>query len=244
MQMQPTPEQQPLDQALAELQATASNFARSCIRESGVRAQYIHDIGSMSREIEVAVKTGRLSAQAGATQAQELRNAILDLSRTQSSPIGRAYAMKLKIAGRTFAEVAERNAQKLFKAPFATLSEAQQAAVHVEMIRSAGRGDPRVVALAQKLGRVGRRVLLVSLAVALYEIQAADNKPREVLRQGTLAGAGIAGGALAGSGAVAAGLCAATAPVCAGIAALIGGLLFAFGADIGFGALYPSPARR
>jgi hypothetical protein len=84
---------------------------------------------------------------------------------------------------------------------------------------------------------------LVSLAVALYEIIRADDKQREVARQGALASAGLAGGWAAGGTAVAAGMCAATAPVCVGAAAVIGGLLAAYGADVGLDSLYPRSAR-
>lgn len=54
--------------------------------------------------------------------------------------------------------------------------------MYAEIVASAGRGDERVIALAKKLGRIGKRVLLISLAVASYEIYAAEDKPREVAR--------------------------------------------------------------
>lgn len=100
------------------------------------------------------------------------------------------------------------------------------------------------MALSSTLGKIGRRLFLVSLAVAAYEIYEAEDKPREVARQSVLAGAGIAGGLAGGAGAVSAGVCAATAPVCVGVTALVGGLLFAFGADLTFGTIYPRPAVR
>lgn len=187
---------------------------------------------------------GRMSARTAAEQVNALRNQILDLARLRSSPTGRAYAMRLKQQGKTLGELGEKYASRLFRKPFATLSEAEQAAVCAEVVAAGGRADPAVMALSSTLGKIGRRLFLVSLAVAVYEIYEADDKPREVARQSVLAGAGIAGGLAGGAGAVAVGVCAATAPVCVGVAALVGGLLFAFGADLTFGTIYPRPVAR
>lgn len=235
--------QQALLHALSELQATAANFAAMCIKDARVRTQYAQDIQSVSREFLDAVKIGRMPAKTAAEQVQALRNQIMDLSRLRSSPVGRAYATSLKQQGRTLAELTEKYASRLFQKPFAALTEAQQASVYAELVAAGGRADPAVMALSRTLGKIGRRLFLVSLAVAAFEIYEAEDKPREVARQGVLAGAGVAGGVVGGAAAVGAGLCAATAPVCVGVAALIGGVLFAFGADLTFGTLYPAPSR-
>lgn len=232
-----------LSTSVAELQATAYNFASACIHESRVRAQYVRDIQAMSREYLEAVGSGRLAARDAAAQVNVLRNQILDLARLRSSPVGRAFASKLKPTGRSMLELTEKYAQRIFQRGFGALTEAEQASVFAEIVASAGRGDPRVIALARSLGKAGKRILLVSLAVACYEVYAAEDRPRELARQGMLAGVGVAGGWVAGSAAVAAGVCAATAPVCVGVAAIAGGLVFAFGADMAFDSLLPKPAR-
>ena len=237
-------DRQILEQALSTLHATASNFAFTCIKDSSVRAQYMRDITATSNEYRNLIQVGKMTAQDAAEQVSSLRNNIMDLSRLRSSPIGRAYAMKLKRYGRSMAELTEKYAQRQFRKGFETLSESQKTKNYLEIVRSAGRHDPAVAALAQKLGKIGRRLFLVSLAVAVYEVYEAEDKPMEVARQGIIAGAGIVGGATVGAGAVAAGVCAATAPVCVGAAALIGGMLFAFGADLTFGTIYPQPANR
>lgn len=233
-----------MQHALAELQASASNFATSCVRDARVRAQYALDVQAVSREFTDAVRAGRLSGETAAVQVNELRNQIMDLARLRSSPTGRAYAMKLKQRGRTLTELGERYADRLFQKPFAVLSEAQKTAVYAEIVGAGGRADPIVMALSRTLGRIGRRLFLVSLAIAAYEIYEAEDKPREITRQSLLAGAGIAGGLAGGAGAVAGGVCTATAPVCVAVAALVGGLLFAFGTDLTFDTIYPRPAAR
>lgn len=233
-----------LQRALASLQASASNFAASCIRDAKVRAQYALDIQAVSREFTVEVQVGRLSAKSAAEQVNALRNQIMDLARLRSSPTGRAYAMRLKQQGKTLGELVEKYAGRLFRRSFSALSNTEQAAVYAEIVSAGGRADPAVMALSSTLGKIGRRLFLVSLAVAVYEIYESEDKPREVARQSMLAGAGIAGGLAGGAGAVAIGVCAATAPVCVGVAALVGGLLFAFGADLTFGTIYPRPVYR
>lgn len=100
------------------------------------------------------------------------------------------------------------------------------------------------MALSRKLGVVGRRLFLVALVVAVYEIHEAEDKPREVTRQGVLMGAGVVGGSVATAGAVATGVCAVTAPICLTLAALAGGVLLAYGADLTFGTIYPKISPR
>ncbi|MER0125437.1 hypothetical protein [Franconibacter daqui] len=112
------------------------------------------------------------------------------------------------------------------------------------MILSAGRDRGAVSGIAKTLGVAGRRVLFVSFAVAAYEIYQAEDKTTETLHQGAIATAGIAGGWGAGAAVVATGVCAATAPVCIGVAALIGGILASVGTDLLFGTMYVSPQGR
>lgn len=233
-----------LQKALDALQSTAQNFAASCIRDASVRMQYLRDIAAASAEFRQAVASGSMEASEAAQRVNLLRNQIMEFSRLRSSPTGRAYASSLKREGLTLGALTEKYARKFFQKPFGTLSPEKQARVYLEIVSSAGRPDPRIVELARLLGKVGQRIIFVSLAIATYEIYEAEDKPREISRQGTLAAASIAGGWGAGAGAVSIGVCAATAPVCVGAAALVGGLVSAFGADLLFGTIYPHPAGR
>lgn len=247
MSLTPSPQtkvdEQALNKALDGLQSTASYFGSTAIREAKVRFQYMRDIADAISEIKFKVKSGQLSTVEAANVAQLMRNEILDLSRLRSSSIGRAYAMSIKKGGRTMADLTEKYATDLFKKPFVALSEVQRSGVFAEIISAAGRPDLRVAALGKMAGKMGKRLLLVSLAIAVYEINDAEDKVRETARQGALAAAGIAGGSAAGAGAVAVGVCAATAPVCVSVAALIGAILFSVGADLTFGTIYPRPSK-
>ncbi|MGF6879238.1 hypothetical protein [Paraburkholderia sp. MM5477-R1] len=235
---------QPLDEALAALQGTASQFAATCIRDERVRAQYLRDIQAMSGNFQQRVRSGGLSVAEAAEQAHAMRQQILELTRMRTSPTIRAYVTNLKRTSPSLASLAEKNAQALFKRPVSALSETEQSAVWLRIVQSAGTDRTSASTLARKLGTVGRRLLLVSVAVGVYEVYKAENKPREIARQGTIAAAGAWGGWAVSTGAVATGVCTATAPVCVGAVALIGGILFAFGSDIVFGTVYQTTMRR
>ncbi|MDV5353336.1 hypothetical protein QM201_00015 [Enterobacter asburiae] len=233
-------DQRAFSAALASLQGTASNFAAHRIQDSRVREQYLRDIQKMSAEFVRAVESGKMSPREAATLASQMRNEILDLSRLRNSPVGRAYAKKLMLSGRTMADLTEHYATEMFQQPFESLSERQQATIFKEMIQSAGRDRGAVSGIAKTLSVAGKRVLFVSLAVAAYEVYQAEDKTTETMHQGAIATAGIAGGWGAGAAVVATGVCAATAPICIGVAALVGGILASVGTDLLFGTLYVS----
>ena len=192
-----------LEEALAGLQGTASQFGATCINDARARLQYARDIAAVPGELRAAIDAGRVSVGDAAAQAVALRNRIMELARRRSSPTARAYAMRLKREGRSVSELSEKYAQRLSGDTFSALSERRQASVFKEIIQASSRPDEGVMRLAKQLGRAGRRLLLVSLAVAVYDVAEADDKPREVIRQGALAGAGVIGGWTVGSAAVA-----------------------------------------
>ncbi|WP_254367230.1 hypothetical protein [Paraburkholderia sp. NMBU_R16] len=93
------------------------------------------------------------------------------------------------------------------------------------------------------LAPLGIEVTDAAQRLGMSRTSLSRDKPREVMRQGALAGAGLIGGWAAGSAAVAVGVCAATAPVCVGAIAFVGGLLATYGAEASFGSLYPRSTR-
>ncbi|WP_226375853.1 hypothetical protein [Pantoea stewartii] len=74
-----------------------------------------------------------------------------------------------------------------------------------------------------QLSRAGKRLIVLSLAISVYEIYTAENKIAETGKQIAINGAGgAAGGALAGL------VCGPGAPVCVLIGGFVGGALAAF----------------
>jgi putative peptidoglycan binding protein len=222
----------PLDRALLALESDSVAFAQRFINDAGVRANYVREAQRFSAEVRDQVARGELTAQQGAQRATDMRNALLEAARLRNSDIGRAVSEAEKATGLGFTQLLERYATRLFGRSFAQLTAAQQDHVFAEVIRAAGRPNPRFTNLSRNLGRVGKGLLIVSIAFASYEVMTSNRPGREAARQGVGIGAGL-GGSIAG-GALAGLACGPGAPICVGIGALVGGIAFAVGADVTF----------
>lgn len=228
----PIQESAVLETALDALQAQAANFAQRHIRDARVRQGYVRDTQRFAEGLRAEVAAGRMGARQAAQQAVELRNSVMEAARLSSSDLGRARAQALKATGKGLSELQEYYAQRLHKTPFARLTSSQKQGVWKEIVASSGRANPRVSAATLRLARVGRGLALAAVAIAVYNIAAAEDKGRAVAKEGVTVGAGFAG-SIAG-GAVAGLACGPGAPVCVTIGVFVGGALFAFGADAGF----------
>src|SRR4029077_8000216 len=187
-----------LADALMALDSTALIFGEKFIRDSRVRTNYLSQTTAASKEIEAYVYMGEISAEEGALRVNELRNALLDAARLDSSDIGRAAAVLQKATGKTLEQLQAKYADQLFKTEFATLNAAQRDSVFLEIVRAGGRPNPKYTKLAARLGKAGKGVLIVSFAFAFYNVATSDRPGREAVKQSTSIGAGILGGAAAG----------------------------------------------
>ena len=183
----------------------------------------------MAEELRAEASGGRISWAQAADKAQTTRNAIMEIIRSRSTPVGRAMAQQLKRQGKTLNELIARKVQQLYgaNANFSRLTVTQQNAVYAEIVASEGKSNPTVTANMRNLSRAGRGLLFISLALSVYTVANAEDKPRAIAREATITGAGIAGG-MAG-GALAGLAFGPGAPVCVTVGAFIGGALAAFG---------------
>src|SRR5262249_28776816 len=101
--------------------------------------EYVRQAQAAAREIEAEVLSGAKTAEQGAQEANEMRNALLEAGRLQSSDIGRAAAEAEKAAGLTIEQLQTRYAARLFGKQFAQLAAAEQDTVFLEIARAAGR---------------------------------------------------------------------------------------------------------
>lgn len=221
-----------LDTALLAFESQAVTFAQRFIGDARVRGNYVLEAQRWSASIRSQVANGGLTLQQGAEQAAGMRNALLDAARLQTSDLGRAVAQAEKALGKTFPELLERYASRLFGRAFSGLSAGQQDRVFAEIIRASGSPSPQFTNLTRRLDRIGRGLLIVSVAFATYSVATSDRMGREAVRQGVGIGAGV-GGSIAG-GAIAGLVCGPGAPICVGVGALVGGIAFAVGVDITF----------
>lgn len=220
------------ENAIQSLEAEIANIGTHLTLDSAARRAYSKQIKAMSDELRTQASSGRITWSQAAEQAQETRDIVMRLIRGRSTPVGRAMAEHLKSEGRTLNELIARKVQQLYgkNASFTSLSQAKQDGVYAEIVKSAGKSNPRVTATMRSLSRAGRGLIVISIALSVYTVVNAEDKlaaaGREVAVTGAGIGGGIAGGALAGLA------CGPGAPVCVTVGAFVGGALAAFGVDL------------
>jgi hypothetical protein len=221
-----------LDETLQLLRDEAVNFSQRFINDQGVRAQYVAKAEAAAAEILKDVQEGRLTPAAGAEKARQMRNGLLDASRLKTSDIGKAVAELEKATGKSMEALLATKSKDLFGREFASLAAAEQDAVLVAIVKSAGRPNARFTALANGLGKAGKGLIIVSIAFSVYKIAESERPGREAIKEGASTGVGFLG-SLAG-GAAAGLVCGPGAPICVGVGVVVGGLVFALGTDLAF----------
>jgi len=221
-----------LQGALDALRTEFTNFGQRFIQDAGVRAEYMEKAKAASDEILESVMKGDSTAGEGAQQANAMRNGLLDAGRLKSSDVGRAVAEAEKASGLTMEQLTAKYAQRLFQKEFSALGTAEQDAVFIEIIRASGRPNPAFNRVAMQLGKAGKGFIIISIAFSVYAVAESDRPGREAVKQGTGAGMGFLG-SLAG-GAAAGLACGPGAPICVGVGAFVGGLVFVIGTDFAF----------
>lgn len=214
------------------LQGEVANGGVYLTLDPHLRMQYSRMIKEMADELHTKAASGAISWQQAASEAQEIRNTMMEMIRSRSTPVGRAMAQQLKREGKTLNELVARKTLQLYgnNASFNSLTVSAQDKVYSEIVLSAGKSNPRVNAKMLLYSRAGKGLILLSLAISVYVIATSDDKVAAAEREATTAGAGIAGG-MAG-GAIAGLMCGPGAPVCVTIGAFVGGALGAIGISL------------
>jgi hypothetical protein len=186
----------------------------------------------MADDLRFQVTSGKITWAQAASQAQGTRNAVMEVIRHRSTPIGREIEQHLKAEGKSLNELIARKTVQLFgpASIFNHLSPVDQNAVYAGIVTSAGRSNPQVSATMRQRSRAGRGLLFLSIAVSVYEVASAEDKMRVASRELAVTGAGIGGGIA--SGALSGLACGPGAPGCVAIGAFVGGALTAFGVDL------------
>lgn len=210
------------------LQGDVSAVAARLTIDPRLRLEYSRRIKEMSSDLRAKATAGVISWEKAAREAQETRNLIMEMVRSRSTPLGRAMAEQLKSEGKTLNELVAKKAKSLFgpQANFNSLSEIQKNEIYAGIVESAGKSNPQVNMKMMQLSRLGKGLVVLSIAISVYEIYTADDKNSESGRQIAINSAGIAG-AVAG-GAMAGLMCGPGAPVCVLIGGFVGGALAAW----------------
>lgn len=212
----------PLDRALELMEGTALRFSLDAISDEKIRSSYTKNIKRMSQQVRDDVKAGRITAQEGVKFSHEMRNKIMMEHRKFTSAQGLAIAQRKKKDGKGLKTLLDIYAENLFQKGYDSLSDIEKNKVHYAILESSGRDNARFTAGTKKMLIMGKLGVLVTAALATYQILNADNKPKEAARQGIIIGAGAVGGILAGMGVSA--LCGPGAPICA-IAVVLAGTI-------------------
>jgi len=220
-----------LDAAVQSFEAQLANVGAHLGLDGVTRAQYGRRIAALADDLRRQARAGQITWAQAAEQANEARNAVMDIIRSRSTPVGRALAERLKREGRTLNELIARKVVQLHgpQAEFGRLSPSQQNAVYAEIVNSAGKSNPQVTLMMRRFSAAGRGLLVLSLAVSIYQVAIAEDHVAAAQREAAVTGAGIGGG-IAG-GALAGLACGPGAPVCVTVGAFVGGVLAAFGAS-------------
>jgi hypothetical protein len=217
------------ERTMKSLEAEITNVAAHLVIDTKARAIYSREIKRMSDKLRADARAHRITWAAAARQAQETRNLIMGIMRSRSTPVGRAFAEKMKLKGTSLNQLIALKTLKLYgeKANFSRLSRVKQNAVYASIVRSAGSSNINVTRTMASLTYAGRGVLFVAIALSTYQIATSSNKmgafQKELAVNGASVAGGIAGGAVAGLA------CGPAAPVCVTVGAFVGGALAAFG---------------
>lgn len=217
------------ENAIQSLEAEIANAGVHLTIDPAARQAYVQQIKAMADKLRMEATNGRITWAQAAKQAQETRNLVMEFIRARSTPVGRAMAEQLKREGKTLNELIARKTQQIHgkNAVFSRLSSAEQNAVYAEIVKSAGKSNPRVTVAMRRLSYAGRGLIVISIALSVYTVATADDKVEAAGREIAITGAGIGGG-IAG-GAIAGLACGPGAPVCVTVGAFVGGALAAFG---------------
>lgn len=220
------------DSARQALEAEIANIGAHGAVDGATRLAYARQVRAAADELAAQAAAGRIGWRQAAEQARGLRDAVMALMRGRSTPVGRAFAESIKRQSPTLNELIAKYTLKLHGAgaDFNALSAAQREAVYAEVVAAAGRANPGVTRLMRGASRAGRGLLVLSLAISVYQVATAEDKVAAAKQEAAVTGAGIAGG-IAG-GALAGLACGPGAPVCVTLGAFAGGALAAFGVDL------------
>lgn len=199
--------------------------------DARARLLYSKQIETTSQQLRLQAQNGVISWESAAYQAHEARNVIMQLVRSKGTSAGLSVAEKLKFEGHSFEDIMNKaivltTGKRL---PMSSLSLSQKNKAYLSIIQSAGKASPLVSSLMRSISVAGKGLLIVSIALSVYNIYASKNKWRATEHEVSISAAGVAGG-FAG-GALAGLACGPGAPICVSVGAFLGGALSAFGVN-------------
>jgi hypothetical protein len=149
-----------------------------------------------------------------------MRTSYLIQMREKSTPTGLTLAQAFKHYGLPYSEMLDKNAQRRYRKNFAQLRTPEEVSqVAGATINSAGRANRPLTITATGMGYVSKGLIIIGVAVSVYQVVVADEWKFEIGRQVATWSGAITGGYLG------AGVEALVGPVGAIIGGIIGGIV-------------------
>jgi hypothetical protein len=209
-----------LERALESFEGVAVKFSSDFIEDARQRDNYNRNVKRVKAEVLKQVANGSISAKEGAEFCYEMRNKIMTETRARTSVAGRAVAEREKVISPALEKLLDEKSGRKFGKRFNALGPRQKSTVHYEIIESSARPNTKFNIRNKMLRTIGKVLIVVTVAYVVYDVVNAQNKVKEVIKQGAVMAGGLSGTILAGSAASL--VCGPGAPVCA-VALLIGG---------------------
>jgi len=211
-----------LEHALESFEGAALKFSSGFINDARRRDNYNSNVKRVKAQVLAQVNAGKVSIKEAAEFCYEARNKIMAEARQKTSVPGRAIAEKRKVVSPELEKLLDEKAGKKFGKSFAALNAEQKNAMYYEIVESSARPNTGFNTLNRVLKVSGKVLIVVTVAYATYEIANAENKQKELIKQGITISGGFAGTTLA-SFAVST-VCGPGAPFCAIGLMLAGGV--------------------
>ena len=109
-------DKQRFENEIRALEAQLGNIGTHLALDGAARVAYARQIKAMADELRAEATSGRITWAQAADKAQTTRNAIMELIRSRSTPVGRAMAQQLKREGKTLNELVARKVSQLYGA--------------------------------------------------------------------------------------------------------------------------------
>jgi len=114
------------ENAIKSLEATAANVGLHLEIDSTARRIYAREIRAMSDSLRREVASGKLTWTQAAEQAQSTRNPVMQLTRSRTTPVARAFAERTKAEARGLNALVAGKTLKLFGKPPSSRSSPRQ----------------------------------------------------------------------------------------------------------------------
>lgn len=169
--------QQQFEFLIQTIESEISAAALMIIQDGYVRSLYSSKIREMANELAQKAARGEITWTQAAQEATQVRNQVMEKLRSITSPIGLAQAQRMKASGKTFNQLLDKKAAEVQAgARFDQLTASQQNKVYAAIVESAGKSNPDVNRRVALRSRAGGGLIVLSLAVSVYEIATAADK--------------------------------------------------------------------